>query len=147
MMLLVLDKNPSEAAKLVPEKIRHKQLLELMQMLSCIVDFGYKQLPQGKDVKEWIERHIDWVYVYARTLMEKEYKNLKEETRIKYQALLDLLLLRCKHVIVPNLETAIFRYVEEYAPNTIYISGSELPITEAVPEYQKYVEWKGDKWR
>ena len=147
MMLLVLDKSPYEAAMLVPDKIRHKQLLELMQMISCIVDFGYKQIPQGKELKEWIGRHIDWVYVYAKTLMEKEYRNLEPETCIKYQALLDLLLLKCTHVIVPNLDTAIFRYVEDYAPNTIYISGRELPITEAIPEYKKYVEWKGDKWR
>ena len=33
MMLLVLDKNPYTAATKVPEGIRHKQLLELMQML------------------------------------------------------------------------------------------------------------------
>ena len=98
-------------------------------------------------MKKWIEEHTDWVYVYAKVLMEEEVKNLKEETRIKYQALLSLLRLKCKHSIIPNLKTAIFRYVKEYTPNTIYISGSELPITEVVPEYQKYVEWKGDKWR
>lgn len=147
MMLLVLDKNPRDAAMKVPNRLKHKQLLELMQMISCVVDFGYKQLPQGKELKKWIEGHTDWVYVYAKVLMEEEVENLKEETRIKYQALLSLLRLKCKHSIIPNLKTAVFRYVKEYTPNTIYISGSELPITEVVPEYQKYIEWKGDKWR
>lgn len=46
MMLIVLDKNPIEAVKKVPESIKHKQLLELMQMLSCVVGFGYEKLPQ-----------------------------------------------------------------------------------------------------
>ena len=57
MFLLVLSSNPVEAATLVPKRYRHKQLLELMQMISCIVDFGYKQLPTGKKIKEWIEQH------------------------------------------------------------------------------------------
>lgn len=142
MMLTVLDENPYEAAK----KVQHTQLKELMQMVSCVVDFGYKQLPQGKALKAWIEKHVDWTYVYAKTLVESQYKNLKEETRIKYQALLDLLILNCKHVIVPNTKTAVFRYVKEYEENTEYSTDTELPINVAIEEHKKYVGWKGDKW-
>lgn len=146
MMLIVLDENPYEAAKKVPQKVQHTQLKELMQMISCVVDFGYKQLPQGKVLKDWINKYLDWTYVYAKTLVEKQYKSLKEETRIKYQALLDLLLLNCKHIIVPNAETAIFRYVKEYEGNTEYSTDIELPIDVAIEEYKKYSEWKGNKW-
>ena len=56
-MLLVLSKNPHDAALKIPSRLKHKQLLELMQMISCVVDFGYRQLPQGKKIKEWIEKH------------------------------------------------------------------------------------------
>ena len=147
MMLLILDENPSDAARKVPDRLKHKQLLELMQMISCIVDFGYDKILQGNAIKEWIMKNIDWTYVYAKTLVEKQYMNLKEETRIKYQCLLDLLILRCKYVIVPNLKTAIFRYVKEYEEFTEYSTNTELPIETAIKEYEKYVEFKKDKWK
>ena len=142
MMLLILDENPSDAARKIPDRLKHKQLLELMQMISCIVDFGYDKIPQGKAIKEWITKNIDWTYVYAKTLVEKQYMSLKEETRIKYQCLLDLLILRCKYVIVPNAKTAIFRYVKEYE-DTEYPTNAELPIDVAIKEYKKYLKWKG----
>lgn len=87
MMLLVLHENPYEAAIRVPKQYKHKQLLELMQMISCIVDFGYKQLPAGKKIKEWIVKNIDWTYVYAKTLFQDKDLNLKEETKIKYKCI------------------------------------------------------------
>ena len=143
MMLLVLDENPTEAALKIPTKIRHKQLLELMQMLSCVVDFGYKQIPQAKEMKEWIARHKAWVYSFAKVLMHD--LNLKEETRIKYNCLLNLIK-DDTQVVVPNLKTAIFRYSSEYQ-NTNYPSNSELSIDVAIAEYEKYVDWKGEKWQ
>ena len=147
-MLLILSPNPTDAAYAIPEKLRHKQLLELMQMFSCVIDFGYKQIPQGKEIKEWMNRgHIAWCYTFAKLLMWLVEDSLSEETKVKYNCILELLRLKDERTVVPNLKTAIFRYVKEYAPNTIYTSGSELPITEAVPEYKEYVKWKGDKWQ
>jgi len=144
MMLLILHENPYEAAIRVSKKYKHKQLLELMQMISCIVDFGYKQIPQGKKIKEWIVKNIDWTYVYAKTLFQDKNLNLKEETKIKYKCLLDLLLLRGNgSFIVPNATTAIFRYKKGYACR--YESNSELPIDVAVEEYKKYLDWKFKK--
>ena len=140
MMLLVLHENPYEAAIRVPKQYKHKQLLELMQMLSCVVNFGYEKLPNGKEIKKWIEKNTDWVYVYAKTLMQQV--NVTEETRIKYQCLIDLLGLRCSKGIVPNATTAIFRYAKGYSCE--YETNGELPIDIACKEYKKYLlEYKG----
>ena len=150
MMLLVLDKNPTEAALSVPQELRHKQLLELMQMLSHVVDFGYEIIPQGREIKAWICKNKVWVYTYAKVLMHD--LNLKRSTQIKYKCLLDLLYKECKDIeesmplVVPNAKTAIFRYVKEYE-DTEYPTNTELPIDIAVKEYEKYVEWKEKFWK
>ena len=145
MFLLVLDRNPYNAVNKVPKRYRHKQLLELMQMLSCVVNFGYKQLPNGKEIKEWIIKNPDWTYMYAKVLMQNV--NLTEETKIKYKCLIDLLDLKCtKRLCVPNATTAIFRYVKEYAEFTEYKSNSELPIDVVVEEYKKYLIFKEEQY-
>lgn len=146
MMLLVLDKNPTEAALSVPQELRHKQLLELMQMLSCVVDFGYDKIPQGRELKAWICKNKLWVYTYAKVLMQD--LNLKRSTQIKYKCLLDLLYEECRDIeesmplVIPNAHTAVFRYVKEYK-GTKYSTNTELPINIAVEEYEKYLKWKG----
>ena len=150
MMLLILDKNPYTAAMKVPKGIRHKQLLELMQMISCVVNFGYARIPTGKKLKEWIGKNKEWVLVYAKVLGNN--LNLSKETVIKYNCLLDLLEESCRDIegkmalIVPNLKTAVFRYVKEYEEFTEYSTNAELPIEIAIKEYEKYVEFKKDKW-
>lgn len=68
MMLIILDKDPVKAAESLPESIRHKQLLELMQMLSFVVNFGYDKIPQGKKIKEWISDNKVWVCRYTEVL-------------------------------------------------------------------------------
>lgn len=74
--------------------------------------------------------------------------NLSNETQIKYKCLLDLLAEKCRDIegrialIVPNLETAIFRYVKEYEEFTEYSTNAELPIGIAIKEYEKYMDWK-----
>ena len=141
MFLLVLHESPVEAALAVPDRLKHKQLLELMQMLSCVLDFGYKQIPQGKEIKEWIGRHKGWVHVYAKTLL-RSLKNLNPQTIIKYKCLIDLLGEEFIGTLVPDLTTAIFRYAKEYEKKTSYKSNSELPIKTAINEYKKYLKWK-----
>ena len=149
MMLLVLHENPYEAAKLVPFKIKHKQLLELMQMISCVVKFGYKNLPTGKKLKEWIQEHSAWVYTYAKCLYMQVFDlQLEEETRVKYKCLLDLLYLKSKKpIVISNLKSAIFRYSKEYREFTEYETNVKLPIDIVIEEYKKYMEWKGEKWQ
>lgn len=141
MFFIILDSNPTNAALKIPEKYKHKQLLELMQMLSCVVDFGYEKLPTGKEIKAWINKNSYWVYTFAKVLMRQV--NLKEETKIKYNCLLDLLYLKTERsIIVPNITTGIFRYKKEYAENTTYKTNSELPVEIVIKEYEKYIKWK-----
>lgn len=144
MMLIILDKDPIKAAEKIPDSIRHKQLLKLMQMLSCVVGFGYEKIHQGKKIKEWISKYKKWVYYYAETIYEyldcKEL--LKKTTRIKYKCLLDLLWCECVNEKYVKPTTAIFRYVKEY-DGTFYPTNTELPIEECISEYEKYCVWKG----
>ncbi len=141
MFFIILDSNPTNAALKIPKKYKHKQLLELMQMISCVVDFGYEKLPTGKEIKAWINKNSYWVYTFAKVLMRQV--NLKEETRIKYNCLLDLLYLKTERgITVPNITTGIFRYKKEYAENTTYETNSELPVEIVIKEYEKYIKWK-----
>lgn len=147
MMLLVLDKNPFKASEQLPKKYEHKQLLELMQMISCVVDFGYKQIPQGKEIKEWIKKNARWVYYFAMHTFRRLYKNLSETTQVKYDCILHLLWLYCREsdvdwVLLADLTTAIWRYSKEYESE--YPTNSELPIEVVCELYKKYLlEFKG----
>lgn len=148
-MLLILDREPSDAARKVPEGIRHKQLLELMQMISFVLDFGYHKISQGKEIKEWISNNKLWVLEYAATLYElfcETAKNPKEETLIKYHCLIDLLTCQCAGEKYEEPKTAIFRYSKDYK-STSYPTNVELPIDECIKEYEKYTEWKSEKWK
>ena len=54
-------------------------------MISCVVKFGYKNLPTGEKLKEWIQEHSAWVYTYAKCLYMQVFDlQLEEETRVKY---------------------------------------------------------------
>ncbi len=141
MFLIILDKDPYEAALKVPEYYKHKQLLELMQMLSCVVNFGYKQLPNGKEIKDWIKRNLEWTYTYAKTLFLVKKGSLKDKTKIKYNCLLDLMELECFN-LVNDAATAVFRYTEKYKKFTKYETNTELPIKVAIEEYNNYIKWK-----
>ena len=149
MFLIILDKNPYEAAVKIPEGYKHKQLLELMQMISCVVDFGYKQLSNGKEIKNWIKKNKLWVCTYIKVLMDNV--NVSSSTYIKYKCLLDLLYEDCKDIeetlplVIPNARTAVFRYVKEYKEFTEYETNTELPIDIAIKEYEKYMNWKKEK--
>lgn len=141
MMLIVLSDNPVKSTFLLPKKIKHTQLKELMQMLSCVVDFGYKQIPQGKEIKEWITKNKLWVYYYASHLLTQLKSSLKEETIIKYQCIIDLLYLSIQRFEDYKPTTAILRYKEGYECK--YPTNTELPIEECIKIYEDYAKWKG----
>lgn len=57
MMLIVLDKNPITAAKLVPNNLKFKQLLELAQMLcSCGFSNLYKKYHKARQYKNGLNK-------------------------------------------------------------------------------------------
>ena len=143
MMLLILDKRPYEASYAIPKEYKHKQLLELMQMISCVVDFGYKQIPQGKEIKEWIKKNMDWVACFAKVLYQQIEPSLTEETQVKYKALMSLLYIKSgKPNIIPFLKTGVFRYNKEYEELAVYDTNTELPIDICVKAYKDYLNWK-----
>ena len=146
MFLLILDKNPYEAAKLVPDRLKFKQLLELGQLIcSAGISDVFKPIKQGKELQEWVKNNRAWIYWFAIFLYDYclNNLNLKAETIMKIKEIIrdlhnstDI----TKETEYPK--TAIFRYVKEYAEFTEYESNSELPIDIAVNEYKKYAEWK-----
>ena len=146
MFLLVLDKDPIKSAKLVPDKIKFKQLIELCQLIcSAGISDVYKPIKQGKELQEWVSKNKGWCYHYFSSLLNYSaiYAKLKAETYSKLATIRwDL---RSSTILNPNdfyVETAIFRYSKDYECMTKYKTNTELPIRECVKEYKKYVEWK-----
>ena len=137
----------NSVSKILPTIVSRCQVISLKEfMIKDLVDYLMKNNVAEDDA--WL---ISKISNNAEKNLEivnhEQYKTLKEETRIKYQALLDLLILKCKYIIVPNAKTAIFRYVKEYEGNTVYNTDTELPIEVAIDEYKKYAEWKGRIWQ
>ncbi len=144
MFLLVLDKNPIKSAKLVPDKIKFKQLLELCQLIcSAGISDVYKPIKQGKELQEWVSKNKGWCYHYFSSLLNYSaiYTKLKAETYFKLAAIRNDL--RNSTILNFNdfyVGTAIFRYSKDYKCNIP--TNTELRIDECIKEYKKYVEWK-----
>ena len=148
-MLLVLNKRPRESARLIPDKIKFKQLLELGQLI-CSTDISsvFKPVKQGKEIQSWIKRHPYWVSLYFENLYcwVKHCIKISNETNDKFAKILFDLRKSVNYksnVLLPN--TAIFRYSSRYK-GTQYHNNSELPVEEVIKEYKKYIEWKGKTW-
>ena len=146
MFLLILDKNPYKAAELIPDRLKFKQLLELCQLIcSAGISDVYRPIKQGKELQEWVKNNQTWIFEYGTALYTycKFICKLKRETKNK---ILDILnVLDISELQEP--QTAIFRYVKEYAGMTSYESNSELPIDECVECYKKYVSWKEEQFK
>lgn len=143
MFLLILDKNPYKAAELIPDRLKFKQLLELGQLIcSAGISDVYKPINQGKELQEWVKKYKFWVLRYFSILFDYAKMNLdlKCETIIKISKIYKDLCTKTCWVDIP--QTAIFRYVKEYAEMTEYESNSELPIDVAISEYKRYLEYK-----
>lgn len=150
MMLIILDKDPVKAVELIPNKIKHKQLIELCQMLSTINDDGvYKLIKQGKAIMEWIKLHRSYVYAFAMQICYWSLKNINISlvSREKIFSILKQFEMDLDTNYV--IKTAIFRYQKEYT-DTKYATDSELPIDVAIEEYKRYVAWKktkSERWK
>lgn len=146
MFLLVLDKNPVQSARLIPNKIKFKQLLELSQLVcSAGISDVFKPIKQGKELQQWILQNKSWTNLFMYELLNwaKENINMKPETDLKLTQIFNDLDKQTK--ITGNTpKSAIFRYTKEYICNTP--SKTELPIEQAVLEYQKYKQYKCVKW-
>lgn len=149
MMLIILDKNPLKSAELVPDKIKFKQLIELGQLIcSAGISDVYKPIKQGKELQKWVLKNARWVLSYYNALLVHCMKScsLKLQTLIDLTDIFSYLHEYCEtnKLKRKDIETAIFRYVQEYSCNIP--SKTELPIDECIQEYKKYAQWKGEKW-
>lgn len=151
MMLIILDQSPIKSAELVPDKIKFKQLIELGQLIcSCGISKVYKPIHQGKELQKWVKNNAKWVLKYYNTLFVYccGILNIQMSTET-INKILDIrndLEYFCDNNKFNNyISTGVFRYQNTYA-NSIYPSKTELPINECIKEYEKYVQWKGEKW-
>lgn len=91
MMLVVLSKWPKKAARLVPDKIKFKQLLELGQLV-CFAGISsvFKPIPQGKEIQEWIRKNPRWTFLYFENLYcwAQQWTNMSSETNSKFAKIL-----------------------------------------------------------
>ena len=146
MFLLVLDKDPTKSADLVPNGIKFKQLIELGQLIcSAGISHVYKPIRQGKSIQQWIKRYPEWIAMYYWWLKDYCIEHIKGSYRtfmhieLIYNDIYALCCERQKEIKEP-LNTAIFRYSKDYKCNIP--TNTELPIDECVEEYKKYISWK-----
>lgn len=147
MFFLILDKNPYEAVKLVPDRLKFKQLLELGQLIcSAGISSSFKPVRQGKAIQNWIIVNPLYTLYYLDGLFGWcfNHVNLSDVTALKIGTILDDLWRYCQrnNYFGDTPQDAIFRYVKEYKPFTIYDSNDKLPIDIAINEYKKYLRWK-----
>lgn len=145
MMFIILDKDPKEAVeklcRTMNDRYCFKQLIELGQLIcSAGISDVYKPIPQGKTIQEWIKQHPWYVAIYYTNLLAKYLSYFKSS-----QAMDRAMLIR-NRIIYYGIETnhkpvttAIFRYSNKYT-DTIYKNNSEIPITAACREYNKYIK-------
>lgn len=148
MMFIILDKNPIKAVDKLPYSIRFKQLIELAQLLSsCGVTNVYKPIPQGKELQEWILKHLDYVFFYYINLSYWCTKNIKmgnktwEDIGKITEDLWNKLSFIEGKIVEHDPKNIIFRYSKDYTETNIQ-SKSLIPIDLGIQEYEKYTQWK-----
>ena len=150
MMLLITSSNPIIAASQVPDRLKFKQLLELCQMF-CSLGYSdiYKPIKQGKELQAWISKNKLWCQLYADHLYYwcLSHIHMKQKTINDIRKIINskdtYKLLTNPNVEIPYVKTAVFRYVNSY--NSKYKTNAELPINEAITEYEAYIKWKETK--
>ena len=142
MMFLIQDEGATKAARMVPDKLKFKQLIELCQLI-CSAGFSdiFDKLPRGKEIQEWIKRNEEWTFIYGITLYNWCWSNtkMKEATKIKCAKILNSLVSQTSELI--SIKDVVFRYKKDYK-NTSYSTNSLLPVKEGIKEYRRYVDWK-----
>lgn len=152
MMLIVLDKYPTIAARKLIDRtskqFAFKQLIELGQLIcSTGVSNVYKPVSRGKEIQNWILRNPCWVstfylalFVYLQDIINMTEDSKKKIRRIRYD-LEENIQKTGKYSWNKAISSAIFRYKKDYK-NTKHKTNTELPINEAIEEYEKYLKWK-----
>lgn len=142
-MLLIQDEHAPTAARMVPDKLKFKQLLELCQLI-CSSGYSdiFKKVNRGKELQKWIKHNEFWTFMYGITLFNwcSDNVKMKNETKWKFTKILNKLD-SSKTPSVPYAENVVFRYKKDYT-DTRYSTNTLLPIKEGKKEYIRYVKWK-----
>ena len=144
MMYIIQDSNPATAVNLLPDSIKFKQLIELMQLLSSVnLTNVYKPVKQGKLLKEWILNNKEFTLHYFTTLTHWcfENVNLTSQTIKDINTVLFDLYNKIDYVLPVVINNIPFRCSKNYTEG-ININNKLLPIEEGTLEYIKYVKWK-----
>jgi len=146
MLILCSDIPKKNAEYLIEHTNKNfvfKQLLELGQLVcSCGISSVYREVKQGKMLKEWIKQNVSWVYRFYCSLFLWCLKNinLKDKTKKDLLQIENDLFNHLDGNLIPK--TAIWRYSKEYSSE--YATNSELPIEVVCELYKKYLlEFKG----
>jgi hypothetical protein len=157
MNLFILDKDPKKSAQLIPDGVKWKMLLELAQLIcSAGISDVYKQMPQGKNIQQWIINNPVWTYLYFIELLWYCHKNINMSmtTIIKMERIKYALSGYCwEKYGREKLEYAYdngisatngyFRFSDKYEI-TDKEHGQLLQIDECIEEYKRYIQWKID---
>lgn len=137
-MLILLSYNGQIAGKLVPDKIKFKQLLELAQMISTITGSVFKPIKQAPLLRNWIKENPFFVANYFMSLFNWCEQNIKmkPETKEKLITIFNSFKDFGKENKKPT--TAILRYVKGYECK--YPTNTELPIDIVTEIYTDYVK-------
>lgn len=143
MMLLVQHEDPIKAAKLVPERLKFKQLIELGQLIcSAGISDCYIPIPQGKELQIWVTNNKEWTFKFMNELFLEKVSTFKNEAaRNRCNRILQDLSALCLFSSNDKIRNIVFRYSKNYK-YTKYATNSSLPIKEGVIEYKRYIKWK-----
>ena len=147
MMLIITSVNPYMASEFLIDNTNKnfcfKSLLEIAQLISsCGISSVYREVKQGKMLKEWIKQNISWVYRFYCSLFLWCLKNinLKDKTKKDLLQIENDLFNHLDGNLIPK--TAIWRYSKEYESE--YPTNSELDIDLVCELYKTYLrEFKG----
>ena len=147
MMLIITSVNPYMASEYLIDNTNKnfcfKSLLEIAQLISsCGISSVYREVKQGKMLKEWIKQNISWVYRFYCSLFLWCLKNinLKDKTKKDLLQIENDLFNHLDGNLIPK--TAIWRYSKEYESE--YPTNSELDIDLVCELYKTYLrEFKG----
>ena len=144
MMFIIQDRHAARAARMVPDKLKFKQLLELCQLI-CSAGFSdiFTKINRGKEIQEWIKQNEYWTFLYGIILFNWCFDNIKmkDSTKEKFTKILNSIDRAGIGAPTPYIKDIVFRYKKDYN-DTQYATNTILPVEEGENEYKRYVKWK-----
>ena len=151
MQIWLLDEDPYKCTSLLTNRLVTKMLVEQLQLLSTYYrkqgmcnDFLYKEIPQGKELVEFISDHIDWNLHYLNALVKECFKRFGNKANLYKSVSVARKLLSAFNIIKSTenikLNYISFRCKKEYLLHKEY-NKKKLPIKQGVALYKQYYDW------